>query len=180
MGLIPLRGVSYEGILPLMGSVSNDVSAETTRLLGEVALLAGQSGAFAEVGLEGGVLTCRDPIQPSASFRIEADGQRIYVTWVSPDRYLSQSIEAELMWTGDDLDDLIDEEIADLGRTGEALGRVEHFRNEEKLFTFRSVVPTEGNVERDAQALCRCLLAYQAAFRHLGDMKAGDETDGEE
>lgn len=157
-----------------MGSVSNDVSAETMRLLGEVARLAEQSGAFSEVRAAGGVVTCRDPLQPDAAFRIEAEGDRVYVTWTSPNRYLSQSIEAELMWTGDDLDDLIDEEVADQGRTGRPLGRVEHFRNEEKLFTFRSVIPTEGDFSRDAQALCKCLLAYQAAFRDLGDMKAGD------
>lgn len=176
-GGIPFRERSNEGKCPQMGSVSHDVSAETMRLLGEAARLAEQSGAFAEVRAEGALVTCRDPIQPDASFRIEAEGSRVYVTWTSPNRYLSQSIEAELMWTGDDLDDLIDEEVADQGRAGSPLGRVEHFRNEEKLFTFRSVVPLEGNVARDAAALCKCLLAYQAAFRDLGDMKAGDEGE---
>lgn len=160
-----------------MGSVSHDVSAETTRMLGEVARLAEQCGAFAEVRTHGGVVTCRDPIQPEAAFRIEAEGGKVYVTWTSPDRYLSQSIEAELMWTGDDLDDLIDEEVADQGRVGADLGRVEHFRNEEKLFVFRSSVPLEGAIEKDAAALCKCLLAYQAAFRDLGDMKVGDEKE---
>lgn len=158
-----------------MGSVSRDVSADTMSLLRDVARRAERTGAFSQVQVEDGVVACRDPIQPDAWFRIETEGDRLYVTWVSPNRYLSQSIEAELMWTGDDLDDLIDEEVADQGGTGAPLGRVEHFRNEQKLFTFRSVVPLEGDPEADAEALCRRLLAYQAAFRHLGDMKGDAE-----
>lgn len=157
-----------------MGSVSKDVSVEMQTLLADVARRAERTGAFAEVRIEDGAVCCRDPIQPEASFRIEPEGERLFVTWVSPNRYLSQSIEAELMWTGDDLDDLIDEEIADRDTRREPLGRVEHFRNDQKLFTFRSVVPLEGDAEADAEALCRCLLAYQAAFRDLGDMKGGD------
>ncbi len=161
-----------------MGSVNSDVPAEVARLFGEVARSAQRSGAFAVVTTEAAGVSCRDPIQPEACFRIEADGTRLFVAWASPDRYLSQSIEAELSWTGDDLDELIDEEVQARGWAGAPLGRVEHFRSEQRQFTFRSLIPhsAEAPIRKEtAEALFECLLAYQAAFRHLGDMKGGDE-----
>lgn len=161
-----------------MRSVSQDVSAEFARLMEEAARLARESGVFGEVEAKGGGVSCRAKPQPLASFRIETHEGKLSVNWVSPDRYLSQSIEADLMWTGDDLDDLIDEELAAQGYAGPAIGRVEHFRNPEKLFTFRSAVPVDPakpNAERDAGTLLKCLLAYEAAFRDLGDMNGPDE-----
>lgn len=155
-------------------------SSKVTALLGEAARLAGASGAFALVEQSTGRVTCGDPVQPEAQFRIEADGTGLWIAWVCANRYISQSIEADLMWTGDDLDELIDEELADQDYGGAPLGRVEHFRNEEKQFTFRSRVPLDpARLEAGdgAKVLLACLLAYQAAFRELGDMKP-DEAGG--
>ncbi|MEO1130229.1 MAG: hypothetical protein AAFX05_11060 [Planctomycetota bacterium] len=113
-------------------------------------------------------------------YRIELDGDALYVAWVSANRYISQSIEAELMWTGDDLDDLIDEELADTGWNAGALASLEHFRNDEQLFTFRSRLPfgpADSDPEHAAKQLLCCLEAYEAAFRELGDMKAEEDDD---
>jgi len=101
------------------------------------------------------------------------EGSGVYASWVSPDRYMSQSIEADLMWTGDDLGELIAEELADLGWTGPALGRIEHFRSEDKLFTFRSLIPDSQAMS--AEALLQVLLAFEAAFGQLGDMKPEED-----
>lgn len=159
----------------MMGTLSRDLSPDLAAIFSETARQAQAAGAFAEVAIEGGAVSCRDPIQPEASFRIESEGDRLFVSWASADRYLSQSIEAELSWTGDDLDDLIDEEAAAQRWGGPPLGRVEHFRDESRRFVFRSMIPAIGNEqghERAAAALVGLLLAYQAAFRYLGDMKA--------
>ena len=51
---------------------------------------------------------------------------------------------------------------------------VEHFRDEDKVFVFRS--PTRVEVGQDlddtdlVERLTKLLLAYEAAFRELGDM----------
>lgn len=78
------------------------------------------------------------------------------------------------MWTGDDLAELVDEERIDQGFTRGELGKVDHHRNPEKLFIFRSSIPIDLqsiDPSRDAPDLLKCLLAYEAAFRDLGDMK---------
>ncbi|MBL0928461.1 MAG: hypothetical protein IBJ11_12555, partial [Phycisphaerales bacterium] len=114
-----------------------------------------------------------------AAFRIVADGPALYIEWVSPDRYFSQSIEADLMWSGDDLAEIIDEELADSGWLAAGagpMGTLEHFRSPppDKLFTFRQKLPIDParlDPARDAQRLLAALHAYEAAFRELGDMK---------
>jgi hypothetical protein len=88
------------------------------------------------------------------------------------DRWLSQSIEQDLVHTGDKMDELVEEEMVDLGYSGPRL-RVEHFRSEDKLFTFRSPLPAELSASADAAALA--LLGYEACFRRLGDMEGGDD-----
>jgi hypothetical protein len=82
------------------------------------------------------------------------------------------------MWTGDDLEEMIDEERIDQGFSRGELGKLDHYRNDEKLFTFRSTIPIDlhsVDPSRDAPDLLKCLLAYEAAFRDLGDMKPGDD-----
>lgn len=140
--------------------------------------LARETGAFGEVSVEGDILRCDASLSPEpAHYALHLDDGKLFVGWYTLDRYLSQSIEAELMWTGDDLEDCIDEELVDQGWTRGSLGPLEHFRDEEKRYTFRSPVPISPTdmSEDDARDLVRCLLAYEAVFRELGDMKPDDE-----
>ena len=75
------------------------------------------------------------------------------------------------MHSGDSIQELIEEELVDLGEDPDVVP-VEHFRNDEMLYVFRTPLPShisEGNV-------LTWLLAYEAAFRPLGDMSAeGDD-----
>jgi hypothetical protein len=140
-------------------------------VLKEVAARAGAAGVFGAVEERDGKLVCTAKASSApASFRlgVEHDGG-LWVSLVTADRWLSQSIEADLVHTGDKLPDLLEEEFAELGRPGER-PRVEHFRSDDLLFTFRSPVPTA-----DADAAAAYLLAYEACFRRLGDMEAGGE-----
>lgn len=139
---------------------------------------AAAAGVFGEPRVEGGRLVCPAPDAAApAEYRVELDGGQVWVSLVTPDRWLSHSIEADLLHTGDKIEDLIDEELAEHGFTGGPL-RCEHFRDRDKLFTFRSPLPIgPGDLGDPAAAdrTRRALLAYEACFRRLGDMEAAEE-----
>lgn len=156
-------------------------------VLDSVRRRAAESGRFASVEAEGGALVCaaRDPAAP-AWYRVFAAGGRVWVALETTDRYLSQSIEQDLVHTGDRLEELFDEELADvalrLGLRGAMPSarspKFEHFRDERKRFTFRMPVAFEGL--GDSEAADRALLfllACEQTFRPLGEMEAGDDAE---
>lgn len=154
------------------------------RLLDRVKTEATASGVFGTVALRdgpgGGLLVCpaKDAAEP-ASYRLVWEAGRLWVSLVTADRWLSESIEADLMHTGDKIEELIEEELVDLG-LHPAPFAVEHFRSDDLLFTFRTPVPLPpGGVDSAdcARAAVTWLLGYEAAFRRLGDMAAGEEAD---
>lgn len=160
-----------------MPNASQGVTPEIERLLTETGRLARSSGAFDGVEVRPGRVECRDPIQPEALYRIDASDAGLCVCWASPDRYLSQSIEAELRWTRENIDDLMDEELADQGYRAR-VDRMSHFRDQDKHFVFKwnlPLDPAEVDASRDAPEMLKCLLACQAAFRNLGDMKESED-----
>jgi len=142
------------------------VSTEQKALLERVRALGERAGVFGAIRvgecLEGEAVGSGKP----ARYRVEFEGDGVWVGLVMEDRWLSESIEAELMHTGDKIEELLDEELADQGFEGGPLA-VEHFRSEDMLFTFRSRVPAPT-----PEGVARCLLAYEACFRQLGDMSA--------
>jgi hypothetical protein len=148
------------------------------RFLNGVRASVEKAGVFAEVKIDRGMLTCaaRDAAEP-AWYRLEpAAGDGWRVSLVTPDRWLSESIEADLMHAGDPIEELIEEELVEQGYRGEAL-TVKHFRSDDMLYTFVSPLPIES-AAREEEAIrtaTQCLLAYEAAFRDLGDMSGGEE-----
>ena len=113
----------------------------------------------------------------SVHYRVRVDDERVWVSLVTEDRWLSESIEADLMNTGDNLEELIEDELADLGVQGPAVS-FEHFRSDEMLFTFQSPIeiPKSGLREIE-QSTGDLLVAYVACFAQLGDVSAGDADD---
>jgi hypothetical protein len=111
-----------------------------------------------------------------AVYRLMAEGQTLWVALQTKERYLSQSIEADLMHTGDKLTELIDEELVELGITT-PIQTVEHYRSQDKLYTFRSPIPLAPHASPQAQGQLagRYLLAYEACFRNLGDMQESED-----
>lgn len=150
---------------------------ENLTLLETVAARARDAGVFAGVRVVESRLECdaRESSEP-AQYRLQWDGKgRLWVELVTANRWLSESIETDLLHTGDKLEELVEDELVDLGFEG-ARPRVEHFRSEDLLFTFRSPVPTETGAEADAaHTAALYLLAYEACFRQLGDMSGADE-----
>ncbi len=148
---------------------------EATRrsLLESVAEQALRAGVFGPIAVDESRLTClaRDSAA-HAEYRVGWEGGRLWVSLVTPDRWLSESIEADLMHTGDDVEELLEEELVEQGLDAQR-PVVEHFRSDDRLFTFRSPIASE-----DAGTAARWLLAYEACFRALGDMVGGDEEEG--
>ena len=153
---------------------------ECQELYEEVGERARESEAFSKVRRTDLGLFCRPlNIDVDATYLVEV-GKEHDVVWVglfTPDRWLNESIEADLVDSGDKLEDLLEEELVDQGF--EARLAVEHFRNESKQFVFRSPVfipkgekmSSEGMVDR----VTHTLLAYQALFGELGDMSVDDK-----
>ena len=138
---------------------------------------AREADVFANVSVEGERLVCEaSESAEQAFYRVEREGNAIWVALVMKDRWLSESIEADLMHSGDKLEELIEEELAEFGVEGERV-TFEHYRSDDMLFTFRSKVPVAvddlaGAAVRAAKAW---LLAYEQCFANLGDMTSSDD-----
>jgi hypothetical protein len=142
---------------------------------------ARRAGVFGSVAVSNATLVCaaKDSAEP-ADYRVSEDAGKVWVSFTTPNRWLSESIESDLMHTGDSIEDLIDEELAELSYTGPALGHCQHFRDDQKLFTFRSVIPIPTGAgphpdEASVGVASTCLLAYEACFRRLGDVGGAAE-----
>lgn len=148
------------------------------RVVDRVRARAEKAGVFGSVRLEGGSLVCRAlNSAEEAHYRLTPQGAHLIVSLDMLDRWQSESIESGLMHSGDKLEELLDEELAELGYEGKTPS-YRHFRNDDKLFVFETTVPLEGLSEADAiERAAQFLLGYEACFRQLGDMDAGDDGD---
>ncbi len=114
----------------------------------------------------------RDAAEP-AFYRLDvaADGTAT-ISLVTADRWLSESIESDLMHYGDPIEELVAEELDELEVKAPASSViVRHFRSDDLLYTFETPLPSDA----DAGTAATWLLAYEAAFRGLGDMTSDDE-----
>lgn len=142
-------------------------------LLNQVSEAANARGVFSKIEVLADRLRChaKDCPEP-AWYELAAAGDSLTVRFATPDRWLSESIESDLMHFGEDIEELVEEELAELGWRGKVpVGK--HFRDDAKLYTFENPVPA---TESDrAEVATKFLLAYEAAFRALGDVGGGDE-----
>jgi hypothetical protein len=129
---------------------------------------------FDEIRGDAAGLECRArDAAAEAWYRLFREGSQWIVSLVTADRWLSESIESDLMHHGDPIEELVGEELVELGvETGSNPPRVpvRHFRSDDLLYTFETPVPGDSEA-----TVLRYLLAYEAAFRPLGDMSGGDE-----
>lgn len=151
--------------------------ASQTALLAALAQRAERSGVFGEVRVVGDFVECvaQNSAAP-ASYRVSIGDGTLVVALRTPDRWLSHSIEADLLNTGDKMEDLLEEELVELGWTGEGLG-VDHFRDDAKQFAFQSTLRVAPNDPNALDRAATALLAYEACFRRLGDMDAGSGAE---
>lgn len=132
---------------------------------------------FAEVIVEDNRLRCvaRESAEP-AEYRIDLIDGELWVSLSTEDRWLSGSIEGDLMNTGDDLGEMIEEELVDQGCENPSV-TFEHFRDPEQRYTFRSKIGIDpsGDPQKVAAEAARWLLGYEATFRDLGDMSEPED-----
>jgi hypothetical protein len=157
-------------------TTASDVAGIST-LLAKVAEAARGSGLFGEVEVASTRLSAAAKAAAApAWYRLELDQGQLWASLVTPDRWLSHSLEADLTHTGDKLDELLAEELEELGWKGEPPRlRFDHFRDEQKLFTFRSplpIAPAQFATAEGVRLAELFLMGYEACFRRLGDMEA--------
>lgn len=149
------------------------------QLLDRVRQRAIDAGVFEWIKLQGESLVCEAKNCPEpAHYRIDRDESgKVWVSLTMADRWLSESIESDLMHTGDKIEELVEDELVEHGYDGGPLP-VEHFRSESRLFTFRSPIPLKPDFSSEAaETVTACLLAYEACFRNLGDMSAAGSAE---
>jgi hypothetical protein len=115
----------------------------------------------------------KDAPEP-AWYELAAVAGRLVVRFATPDRWLSESIESDLMHFGDPIEELVEEELAELGWKGK-VPVIRHFRDDDRLYTFENNLP--DGMDGDAEMAAKFLFAYEAAFRSLGDVGGGDEDE---
>ncbi|QDU72569.1 hypothetical protein [Mucisphaera calidilacus] len=129
------------------------------------------SGRFAEVSATADALTClADGPEDEAWYIAHTEKTGVMTLgWYTSDRWLSESIEADLMHTGDDLGELFDEELEE--RDVRHKFHFEHFRDDEKRYVFRVTCPEFASDDE----FVRTILALEACFRELGDMTPDED-----
>lgn len=166
---------------PLWQTSMSMSETQSHSLLDPVRIAAERAAVFASVETVGTMLRCRAAESGAeAWYRVCRDNGRWYVELATPDRWLSESIEADLMHHGDPIEELVEEELVEIeSEAGDsAAGRpaVQHFRSDDMLYVFRSPVGAPGE-EPPPSRVANLLRAYEAAFRELGDMSAGLEEE---
>lgn len=166
--------------MPQSGSTSSSAPPAFGTLLEALRQRAEAAGVFASCQIINNRLDClADGSAEEAYYRVRWDDGKVWVALEMADRWQSESIEADLVHTGDKLDELLEEEMVDLGYEGPR-PTFEHFRSDDMLFTFRSPlnVPAESlDSDESARAAAHLLLGYEACFRQLGDMDADNAED---
>ncbi len=71
---------------------------------------------------------------------VDRQGDSWAVSLLTPDRWLSESIEGDMLEGRDTAEDLIDDELVELNFPGKAQ-QVKHFRDDAKMYVFRSCAP---------------------------------------
>jgi hypothetical protein len=148
---------------------------DVQNFLESLAERARKQDVFGAVQVLSGRLRCdaRDAAAP-AWYAVEHDGTDWVVSLSTADRWLSESIETDLLHFGDPLEELIEEELVELGGEG-PVPAPKHYRADDRTYVFRSTVKGEGDRGRTMDRVVLWLLAYEAAFRNLGDMAGSDE-----
>lgn len=156
--------------------MSASTPATVHAVLSAIRDLAAAKDVFDGVSFDGTKLECQARgAAAEATYTVASGTQGLCVMLSTPDRWLSESIESDLVHYGDPIEELVEEELVDLGWT-EGCGRIRHFRDDAMRYVFTCELPLTGDTDSDVRAGACLLLAFEAAFRQLGDMA----DDGEE
>ena len=108
--------------------------------------------------------------ESDAFYRVDRTDDGWSISLVTDDRWLSESIEAELVHSGDSIEELLEEELIDLGLTPTEIP-MKHYRSEDMLYTFITRLPSDTELD----VVLTWLLGYEKTFAALGDMTPDEE-----
>lgn len=134
-----------------------------------------KSGDFAKVArTESGIRCDALHVEEDCYYaaHTDADGT-VRVGWYSPDRWLSGSIEGDLVHTGDKIDELLEEELIDQGVSQKI--KLDHYRDQDKVFVFHGKLEMPSDSALATTLIVNVLCALQACFIELGDMNPGED-----
>jgi len=147
------------------------MSAIDQDFLRDLAERARSRGDFGAIETKGNRLQCAaKDAAADAWYCVEQRDGAWHLVLMTPDRWLSESIESDLMHTGDSLEELLEEELVELGVEASP-PPIKHYRSDDRLYTFDLRLPDGHNPE----LVSKYLFAFEAAFRNLGDMSSPDE-----
>ena len=128
------------------------------------------SGRFASIDLDGHALRCRArDAAAEAWYVVDREGDAWFVALHTADRWLSESIEGDILEGRDTAEELVDDELVEVGFPHRC-PKVKHYRDDAKVYVFRSEIPLDGIADTGA-GIATYLLAFEAAFSQLGDMQ---------
>lgn len=132
--------------------------------------LALDSGRFQNATVNGPAVRCRaKDASAEAWYVIDKTDGYWSVALETADRWLSESIEGDMLEGRDTAEELVDDELVNLDFPNRC-PKVKHYRDDAKVYVFRSRVPLEGIADETA-GVATYLLAFEAAFAQLGDMQ---------
>lgn len=131
---------------------------------------ANHSGRFKDASINGDTVRCRAKDASAEAWYVidKADGHWS-IALETADRWLSESIEGDMLEGRDTAEELVDDELVNLDFPNRC-PQVKHYRNDDKVYVFRSRVPLEG-IADETTGIATYLLAFEAAFSQLGDMQ---------
>lgn len=121
--------------------------------------------------MTGDSIKVKAPHDVDAWYELSPTQDGCLLALMTKDRWLSESIEGDLEHTGDELEELLEEELVELDWDG-AVPTVRHFRNDLRVYVFSCEWPSDDPTE-----VCVALQAMVAMFTELGDMGGEDEED---
>ena len=134
-------------------------------------------GQFASVEATDDEIRCRArDVESEAYYFLRRSDRGLVVGFETPDRWLSESVEADLYHSSDSLDELLEEALDELEWPVDSVPveRFRHYRSEDLRYVFEHPVPDHGDPNETAGTW---LLAYEATFHELGDVAGEDEED---
>lgn len=149
------------------------LAPQDSATLAELAQLARLRGVFGDVVLVGSRLECSAKSSPvPAQYRVELTDKGWDISLGTMDRWLSESIESQLVESRDSLEDLLNDELIDL-EWKEGAAPVRHFRDDTKRYVFECTLGRGSDKADDLRRTSVFLFAFEAAFSQLGDMSEG-------
>ncbi len=150
------------------------MTAIEAKLLSDLRARAAATSRFASVEILGDRLVCTALASSApAQYCTWRVGSEWRVALSTPDRWLSESIESQLVESRETLEDLLAEELRDLD-WAEPLAPVKHFRDENRQYVFEASLPVKSEQD-DAVRVATFLNGFERTFAELGDMSAGED-----